>query len=184
MGIPPRNPGGRKNTKLAVEARRHQSRLMVLNGWTRKEIAEHFGIVESMVSRDLAAELEASKERWAEDLYKRRCDTADRLAHIRNEALEAWNRSCDERQIRQTQQKDGANGNGERSASLRTEDRDGDPRFLAEARAAEADIRKLWGMDAPAKTEVTGDVGGIVFNVMRDVAQPEPDGGEDGSPPD
>ncbi len=38
-------------------------------------------------------------------------------------------------------------------------DQDGDPRYLEQARQALADIRKLWGLDAAKKLEVTGEDG-------------------------
>lgn len=44
----------------------------------------------------------------------------------------------------------------------------GDPRFLAEIRNCLADIRKIWGLDAPVKQELTGKDGGSINLVFTD----------------
>ncbi|WP_395089304.1 hypothetical protein [Armatimonas sp.] len=44
----------------------------------------------------------------------------------------------------------------------------GDPRYLAEIRASLADIRKIWGLDAPVKQEIAGAGGGPVNIAFTD----------------
>ncbi|WP_395088004.1 hypothetical protein [Armatimonas sp.] len=47
----------------------------------------------------------------------------------------------------------------ERTVTTTTAGRSGDPRYLAEFRACLAEIRKIWGTDAPVKQEFTGKDG-------------------------
>jgi hypothetical protein len=39
-------------------------------------------------------------------------------------------------------------------AEITSENRHGDPRYLEEARKALADLRKIWGVDAPARMTI------------------------------
>lgn len=47
----------------------------------------------------------------------------------------------------------------ERTLTRTSEGQCGDPRYLAEIRASLAEIRKIWGLDAPTKQELTGKDG-------------------------
>ena len=56
----------------------------------------------------------------------------------------------------------------ERTVTTTTTSQCGDPRYLAEIRACLADIRRIWGTDAPAKQELTGKDGGPVNVVFTE----------------
>jgi transposase len=56
----------------------------------------------------------------------------------------------------------------ERTVTRTSDGRCGDPRFLAEIRAALSDIRKIWGLDAPTKQELTGKDGNPISVFFAD----------------
>lgn len=64
----------------------------------------------------------------------------------------------------------GANMAGllERTLTRTSQGQCGDPRYLAEIRACLSDIRKIWGLDAPVKQELTGKDGGPVNVVFTE----------------
>ncbi|WP_394794855.1 hypothetical protein [Armatimonas sp.] len=56
----------------------------------------------------------------------------------------------------------------ERTVTTTTAGRSGDPRYLAEFRACLAEIRKIWGTDAPVKQEFTGKDGAPISVAFSD----------------
>ena len=96
------------------------------------------------------------------------------LWHIYQEAMDAWRRSQQSAKS-VTKHLDGgavppagesgrpALGGGER-VTTQIRDQDGDPRFLDQARAALADLRKIWGLDAPHKVAPTTPAGDRPFS--------------------
>lgn len=56
----------------------------------------------------------------------------------------------------------------ERTLTKTSQGQCGDPRYLAEIRACLADIRKIWGLDAPTKQELTGKDGSPVLVAFSD----------------
>jgi len=73
-----------------------------------------------------------------------------------DEAMSAWERSKNpSKRIRKQSGKGGVEGRAGQSnehVETQVESQVGDPRYLAEARAALADLRKLYGLNAPAKS--------------------------------
>ena len=77
-----------------------------------------------------------------------------RLMHMYHQAMEAWDASKGKVIIRTV--KSGGKYGVEKSR--RSEHRNGNPTYLAEARACLAEIRKIWGADAPLKVEHSGEI--------------------------
>src|SRR5262249_36475761 len=94
------------------------------------------------------------------------------LMHIYREAMDAWERSKQASKVmtRTLEGKgEGAEGQGGR---VRIKDQDGDPRYRDTAKSTLADIRKIWGVEAPKETRLTGKDGGpMEFREKKD----EPD---------
>jgi hypothetical protein len=80
------------------------------------------------------------------------------LMTVYREAMDAWERS---KQTAKTLTKQvggaGPGPGGVERVTTQLRDQDGDPRFLTEARAALAEVRKIWGADAPEKKKLLGD---------------------------
>ena len=79
------------------------------------------------------------------------------LDHLYCESMQAWARSKGPAKLaREKSSADGAGAPARRETTHELRERTGDPRFLAEARAALADLRKLLGLDAPDKLLLGG----------------------------
>ena len=95
------------------------------------------------------------------------------LEHCFGEAMAGWEKSKTPQTTVTT--KHGPGGDVKESQCV-TREPVGDPRFLAEARQALADIRKIWGVDEPAhtKTDVAGKLGLEIVEEIVD-AYPQQD---------
>ena len=137
---------------------------------TQLEIADLLGVDPSTICRDLKA-IGKMWDKQAVDLVnaeKKRM--LDDLRYIRGEALDAWLRSMEpknETAVKKDEDKfTDKYGNVIDKVKTTTHrkktDRDGDPRFLAEARNAINKECEILGIDAPDKVELTGKAGGSV----------------------
>lgn len=80
----------------------------------------------------------------------------DLLMEIYDQAMEAWEHSKQpKKSTSRTMSGDSDDSAKPGKVSVNVRDSDGDPRFLEQAMRALADIRKIWGMDAPTKIAPT-----------------------------
>lgn len=132
-------------------------------GWTQEHIARELGITQDGVSKILARVSRRVIGNLADDVERVKRDQTAFLERIADEAMRAWERSqldaC-ERTTR-TMSADGSNSLTEEKRTVKGQV--GDQRFLAEARAAKADIRKIWGIDSPEKRDITSGGKPILF---------------------
>jgi len=77
-----------------------------------------------------------------------------RLEFVYGEAIRAWRASQQESLRRRQRKTDGGNASGQTIAEIVAENRHGDPRYLDEARKALADLRTLWGVNAPERLAI------------------------------
>jgi predicted transcriptional regulator len=128
---------------------------LTVQGWTQHAIAADLGISQAAVSKilkradaRLLRELSTTVER-----YKVRHSL--RLERLFAEALASWERSKADRSRRRQRKTQGESGAaGSTVAEIVVENQHGDPRYLAEARKALADYRKVWGLDAPQRVDL------------------------------
>lgn len=148
----------RKGSELARDKR--QIARWYLAGMKQAEIAEKLGIDQSTVSRDLKALQAEWQESTLIDIDAERRKALARIDQLEIEYYEAWLRSCQPKETEASKLVTDQ-GAGERNeASLRTEQRDGDPRYLAGVQWCIERRCKLLGLDAPTKiapTDPTGD---------------------------
>ena len=108
--------------------------------WTHERIAAELGVTHQAVTAMLKrVDRRVLAKLDAEVALQKAAQTAQ-LQYIADEAMQAWE-SC-------------------KSSGP-------DPRFLGEARGALSDLRKLWGLDAPAKSHVQAE-GELVIKVEYD----------------
>lgn len=121
------------------EVAEHERRAWALRqrGWTQERIAEELKLTQRGVGVILARLSKRYLASLGNDVNRHRAQQTTRLEHILDEAMQAWERSRD------AEGSDGAV-----------------PAFLDQARGALADLRKLWGLDAPKRHELTGADGG------------------------
>lgn len=163
-----------------------------VKGWLISRIAEHLGVDKSTISRALdRVEKRLAKEFAAQAEVIKARQTAQ-LEHIHAAAMEQWERSTEDAELTRTVTKtlakttsdyDPANDEPlekevvEETVTSERRGQSGNPALLAQAREALADIRAIWGLDAPKKADITS--GGEPFKVYLF----DPDQDEDACPP-
>jgi DNA-binding CsgD family transcriptional regulator len=125
-----------------------------LKGATQQEIAAALTISQPAVSKILRR----IEERFLRDqqavIGRVKARHTLVLNHVIAEATRAWHASKTPEPRRRQRRTDGGSGHTQTVAEIVSEPRHGDPRYLGEARAAMADIRKIWGLDAPQQIQM------------------------------
>jgi len=169
---------GRVPTELV--RRREQAALdLAANGLSETEIAEeldkqgHGKVTQQAVSKMLIRIEKRQLAEMSERVKLMKVRQTASLRKVYRDAMAAWEESKKPQKSLTT--KHGPSGeNGQPGNVLESHstlrDQDGDPRYLEQARQALADIRKIWGLDAAKKHEVTGEDGdAIKLDVSVDV---------------
>lgn len=184
-------------------ARREAGWELRCRGYTQEYIAARLGINQSTVSRDLRWCHKTYKARLIDDVGRVQAEQIGVLEYVRQEALEAWRLSKEEAMevARKTLQAQASTGQGSTAHSsvikpleqtTKIKSQTGHVPYLAEARAAMADIRKLVGAEKPTKVALTDPSGekeakapmGVVIvvpsrmameDVMDDPVEDDPD---------
>jgi hypothetical protein len=152
-----RGRGGKNGAEPTARVRLREIKAMQLHleGHHQHEIAQALGVSQPAVSKMLRR----IEERLLIDLSwrvdRQRARQSLRLEFIYAESVRAWRASQADGLRRRQRKTDGPNRSGSTTvAELVSENRHGDPRFLDEARRALADLRTLWGVDAPERVAV------------------------------
>lgn len=153
-GIPdgekPKKKRGRPKAQTRAISIVREERIWDLRakGWTQTRIAEHLEITQVAVSKAISRISLRRLAEFPEQVDQKRTEQNDRLEYFLSEAAEAWERS----KIRWRKRKptDPAPV-GDEDPDWITEPCEGDPKHLETIRGYLADLRKLWGLDAPQK---------------------------------
>ena len=164
-----------------------------MRGWTGDRIADHLGVHRTTVHRMLSRIERRLADKFEDDAREVKGRQTALLERIAESALEQWERSCGNATKTRTVSKrvERKPDSGERASDYVEDvpadlDEDeahvvertseewgqcGNPALLAQARGALADVRTIWGLDAPKRQEVTGEDGGdITIKVLRGVS--------------
>ena len=165
MGSRTRAHGGKggKEPRRRVRLREVQVLDRYVTGQSQDQIASALGVSQPAVSKILRR----LEDRQLADLgVKRDRQRAQHTMHLRflyAQAIGAWQASQEDgERRRQRQTTGGASGGAQTVAELVSENRHGDPRFLESARKILADVRALWGVDAPERVAVEGRLAGAL----------------------
>lgn len=129
--------------------------------WTYDRIADKLGVTRSAVCKMIARGMKTLAAEWAEEQYEVRIRHTQYLRHVAMESMDAFERSkVDSITISERQPEKKADGSKPDKPEITktTKGQCGDPRFLAEARGAWREEREMWGFNAPAKQDITGEV--------------------------
>lgn len=173
----------RRPTRGAVRVTEAQARALELRVWnllsqgrTASGIARALDLTQSGVSGIIRRVEKRYEELVVASVGEMKARQARILERIADEAMDAWGRS--QKSAQKVVKEEGTvptKGGEEGTIDITktsVERRDGDPRFLAEARAALADLRDIYGLNAPKKPEDNGDRG-VTFHVeFGEDAQP------------
>lgn len=121
-------------------------------GYTQVEIAEQLGISERTVRRHLTSHNRRLMLKLTSRAEAERARQVTVLAQITSKALRGFERSAEDAvTIKVTSE--GADEGSQEKTETTTKGQAGAPAFLAEARGAMADVRKILGLDEPTDDE-------------------------------
>lgn len=115
-------------------------------GWTHKRIAEKLQVDRSTVTKILQRVSTKAAQNMLDEAIIEKMRQVELLRFVIDESLQAWERSKEAAKVATKKTSD----KGE-EITQQAKEQDGDPRYLSEARAAMADIRKILGLDHPLK---------------------------------
>ena len=149
--------GGKGGSEPRARVRLRELRVMdlVLEGHTQHQIAAALNISQPAVSKIIRRLEERLLADVAMKVERQRARHTLRLEFMYGEGIRAWRASQQEGVRRRQRKTDGGPGQaGGSVAEIVSESRHGDPRYLEEARRALADLRTLWGVDAPERLSI------------------------------
>jgi predicted transcriptional regulator len=152
-----RGRGGQGGHEPSSRIRTRELRAIELSvlGWSQHQIAGDLGISQAAVSKLLKRVEERMLRELTETMERHKARQTQRLEHHYAEAMRAWDQSkADSTRKRQRKTQGGSGGNDATLAEVVSENQHGDPRYLEVARKALADVRKVWGLDAPHQLDV------------------------------
>ena len=160
--------GGHEPRARILERERRAVELSI-QGWQQHQIAAELGVSQPAVSKILARTEDRRLQEIAQLVSRHKARQEMRLEHLFGQAMRAWNDSKTDATKRRQRQTHAGPGQEQQLAELVSENRHGDPRYLAEARGALRDLRTLFGLDAPTRVLVAG----TPFESMSDAALEE-----------
>lgn len=168
-----RGRGGQGGHEPRTRVRTRELRAMELAvlGWSQHQIAADLGISQAAVSKLLTRIEGRVLRELAETIERHKARQTLRLEHQYAEAMRAWEESkADTTRKRQRKTQGGAGGADATVAEVVVENQHGDPRYLEVARKALADVRKVWGLDAPHQLDVRAQnpYEGMTEDALRD----------------
>jgi hypothetical protein len=163
-------PRRNKRDHFRVTERRNRVAKMYLRGIAQYQIAKECGVHPGQISRDIAHLLREWKESSFADIDTKRAVELAKIERLEQTYWEAWERSCGQREISITKRK-GAGDSAELEASLRKEDRDGNPRFLEGMRwciGKRCEILGLVGLPEVSTTELNSQIESLLEKVRAE----------------
>ncbi len=140
--------------KEVVRERERRAWELRQQGWTHARIAVELGLDPSTITKMLAR---IRKRYLAEIQDQVEAETIEQVAQLRfivDEAMQAWLASKEASKSVAQKKKPGQGAGGD-EITTRVQDQDGDPRYLGTAMSALGDIRKILGVDAPVRSDIT-----------------------------
>ena len=136
-------------------------RLRVLQNLSQAEVAERVGLSQQAVSKILSRLQERFAAEFVEQVKAHKEEHTAVLQQVASEALEQWRRSCEDGvsvatvtgRVKATE---GGVFELPDQVTRTVAGQCGNAALLAQARGALADIRAIWGAEAPKRAEMSG----------------------------
>lgn len=159
---------GTRPTPEAQNQREDRAWELRSNGWSQARIAAELGITQQAVSLLLKRLAKQFAKEFKKRVEEIKGEQTAQLEFLVDEALQEWERSKSDAEKKSVKSgrcqldRDGNPVDLDDEVTQTTEGRLADPRYLQQARDGMGDIRKIWGVDAPVKTETEQKVSGEV----------------------
>jgi predicted transcriptional regulator len=145
--------------EIGSERERQAWRLRI-KGWTQQEIADELQVTQQAVSLALRRIAGKLADAFIDEAREIKALQTEQLFEVYRTAMEQWIRSCQDGEKRTvTTGRVKATEHGyvdlPDQETLTVEGQSGNPALLTQAMKALADMRAIWGWDAPAKADVT-----------------------------
>jgi predicted transcriptional regulator len=129
---------------------------LAIRGCTQQAIAAELHISQAAVCKLLKRADDRALQELAERIERQKVRQTQRLEQIFREATHAWEQSkADATRRRQRKsESEGGGGGAHTVAEVVVDSQHGDPRYLEASRKTLADLRKLWGLDAPQQLDI------------------------------
>jgi len=163
----PKNTSRRSKSQIARD--RAVMARMYLHGALQIEIAEKLGLSQGTVSRDLKMIQAEWLEGAEEDVKKIKARELARIDELERTYWQAWADSCEDAEMERAKQASGASGEMRAEIIKEKRGQSGNPSFLAGVERCIKMRIDVVGLEAPKKTELTGEGGGeVVIKVVYD----------------
>lgn len=146
-----------KRTPIQIERDRLEIAQRYLHGETQAAIGLALNMTRQMVSYDLKAIQEQWRESALLDINEAKARELAKIDELERTYWQAWADSKQEKQITATEKQTGGE-NDKAKASIKKEQRDGNPAFLAGVQWCIERRCKIFGFDAPTKLNHSGDI--------------------------
>lgn len=124
-------------------------------GWTHERISIELGVHHTTITKMLGRIRKRYLRELNEEVEQETTEQLLQLRFIVDEAMQAWMSSKEASKSVAQKKRQGQGGNQPDEITTRVQDQDGDPRYLSTAMSALSDIRKVLGVDAPQRSDVT-----------------------------
>lgn len=121
---------GRKNKQDAVDQRRSIVAKLFLQGMWQSDIAKHVNVTQQQVSKDIAVIRDTWRKSTIEDYNSKVDEELAKINLLEQEYYDAWNRSKDPFKARSIKGRQVGESSEIVEKQERTEERNGDPRYL------------------------------------------------------
>lgn len=153
----------RKNTQIARDRREIAN--LYLKGWLQSRIVDHinkdesrgYTLTQQMISYDLCRLQAQWRESALIDIDEAKAKELAKIDRLEREYWDAWERSKENAETSVSESVNDGRG-GHTKAQLRAVGQVGDPRFLKGVEWCIERRCKVLGVDAPEKTDQSGDI--------------------------
>jgi len=156
-------PPPRKMKKEEIKMREREIWLMRTEKFmTQTQIGKELNISNSFVSAILTRITKRFNDEFRDKVLDYKYTQTEQLTNVAREAADAWEKSKQAAKSVTTKEEDGGKtGKGSTIKSIK--EQYGDPRFLNTIITALADVREIWGLNAPAAEATIGTAFGSVL---------------------
>jgi len=154
-----------KRTKFEREKDLLEISHLYLQGITQAEIGQRLDVTQQQICYDL----KILRKRWLQssivNINEVKAKELARVDHLEREYWEAWERSIGKHQTKTVKARGTKESADLAEQTLKTEDINGDPRYLSGVQWCINKRCEVLGLDAPSKTDITSGGKRVTFEV-------------------